>query len=101
MIQNIINKVTETQDEFIFQTISDFAHREYQIVIEKEEICKAVELLRLYKEHGISISERWQTATQNEKELSDAYRRGYKQGKEDEHARIMDILDKMGGTKND
>ena len=99
MIQNVINKITETQDEFIFQTISDFADRNYDIVVEKEELCKAIELIRMYRENGDNISERWQTATQNEKELSDAYRRGYKQGKEDEHARIMDILDKMGGER--
>ena len=54
----ITNNVTETQEAFIFQTISEFALNNYQLVIEKEELIRAIQLIRMYKEHGFSIDER-------------------------------------------
>ena len=89
----IINHVTETQEAFIFQTISDFASSNYQIIIEKEELIRAISLIRMSREHGPGIDVRWGTATQQCAELDEAYMRGFRDGVNKEHARIMDILE--------
>lgn len=97
-IFNITNaiqtKVAETEDEFIFQTLSDFAYNNYQIIVKKEELTKAIQLIRWSEVYGPSINERWITASQQSEALSDAYRRGLKDGIEKEHARILGILEK-------
>lgn len=62
-INNLVYKA-ETQDEFIFRTLSDFGVREYQIVVGKEELAKAIQLIRMYREYGRDIDQCWSTATQ-------------------------------------
>lgn len=89
----IINHVTETQEAFIFQTISDFASSNYQIIIEKEELIRAIQLIRLSREYGPSIDKRLETATQQCAILDEAYMRGFRDGVNKEHARFMDILE--------
>lgn len=90
--------VTETQDQFIFETISNYAANNYKITIEKEEIVKAIQLIRMSKEYGPSIDERWATATEQSEALSRAYMRGYKAGVDSQYHKIMDILE---GVKRD
>ena len=89
----IITHVKETQEAFIFQTISDFTSSNYQIIIEKEELIRAISLIRMSREHGPGIDVRWETATQQCAELDEAYMRGFRDGVNKEHARIMDILE--------
>lgn len=89
----IITHVTETQEAFIFQTISDFTSSNYQIIIEKEELIRAISLIRMSREHGPGIDVRWETATQQCAVLDEAYMRGFRDGVNKEHARIMDILE--------
>ena len=89
----IINHVTETREAFIFQTISDFASSNYQMIIEKEELIRAISLIRMSREHGPGIDVRWETATQQCAMLDEAYRRGFQDGVNKEHARFMDILE--------
>lgn len=91
-VNKVINHVTETQEAFIFQTISDFASSNYQIIIEKEELIRAISLIRMSREHGPGIDVRWETATQQCAVLDEAYMRGFRDGVNKEHARIMDIL---------
>lgn len=100
--QNTVNKavmeVQETQDAFIFSTLREFAANNYNITIEKEEIVKAIQLIRMSKEYGPSIDERWATATEQSEVLSREYMRGYKAGVDSQYHKIMDILE---GVKRD
>jgi hypothetical protein len=92
---NIATQVQETQDQFIFQTLSDFALNNYQITVEKEELMHAIQLIRMSREYGPSINERWITATKNAAELDRAYNKGLQDGIDKEHARVMAALNKM------
>lgn len=89
----IINQVCETEDSFIFQTLSDFASTNYQITVKKEELICAIQLIRMYKETGVNISERCVTATQQSEWYRHAYNRGFEDGIKKEHDRITSLLD--------
>ena len=97
-ISRVAMEVAETQDQFIFETISNYAANNYKITIEKEEIVKAIQLIRMSKEYGPSIDERWTTATEQSEALSREYMRGYKAGVDSQYRKIMDILE---GAKRD
>lgn len=91
-VDEIITQVHETEDEFIFRTLSNFAAKECQTIVEKDELYKAIQLIRMYKEYGVSIDERYDTATNNVRWANNAYNKGLKDGIKKEHDRIMDIL---------
>ena len=97
-INRVVMEVTETQDAFIFQTLRDFAANNYQIAIEKEEIIKAIQLIRMAREYGPSIDQRWTTATEQTAVLDREYLRGFQAGRDSEHQKFVDILERM---KND
>ena len=92
-VNNIIMQVQETQDEFIFSTLNKYTMDNFNTVVEKEELVQAIHLIRMCKEHGPGIHERWTTATQQTAYLNDAYRRGFNDGVTKEHDRIMSILE--------
>ena len=92
-VNNIVMQVQETQDEFIFSTLNKYAMDNFNTVVEKEELVQAIHLIRMCKEHGPGIHERWTTATQQTAYLNDAYRRGFNDGVTKEHDRIMRILE--------
>lgn len=87
-----IIKAKETEDQFIFETLNNFAHDHYQITVEKDELSKAIQLVRIMREHNIDIRESYATATHKKAALDDAYRRGLQDGIDKEHNRIMGIL---------
>lgn len=93
-IRQVSMRVAETQDEFIFQTLRDFGVSTSNIVVEKEELVQAIQLIRMMKEYGLDIFERYNTATAQ----AGIFRRGYKEGLHDgiekERSRVMDILEK-------
>ena len=91
-VDNMVMQVKETQDEFIFSTLRDFLHDQTNVVVQKDELFKAISLLRMVKEHGPGIYQCWSTATAQYAMLSDSYRRGFQDGVNKEHDRIMDIL---------
>ena len=91
-IVKIRNQVEDTQDKFIFKTLIDYAAYNYNIVVEKKELIRAIQLIRMYKEHGFLIDEKWETATQNCYELNKAYECGLHDGIKKEHDRIFGIL---------
>lgn len=91
-------EVQETQDAFIFFILSEFAANNYNIVVEKQELVRAIQLIRMSKEYGPSIDERWATATEQSEALSREYMRGYKAGVDSQYINIMDILE---GVKRD
>ena len=94
-ISRFAMEVTETQDQFIFETISNYTANNYQIVIEKEEIIKAIQLIQMAREYGPSIDERWTTATAQTAVLHREYLRGFQEGVDSEHQKFMDILEGM------
>lgn len=92
-ILKIASQVEETESEFIFRFLSNFAHSTYQVVIEKEELFKSIQLIRMSKEFGTSIDRRWETATQQLEWYRHAYDRGFQDGVEREHERIRNIME--------
>lgn len=94
-VDKLIMHVQETQDEFIFSTISKYIMDNFQIVIKKDELIRAISLIRLSKEYGPGIDERWATATQQAEVLSREYRRGFQDGMKKEHDRIQSYLDSV------
>lgn len=91
----IVQEVKETQDAFIFSTLSNYAHETYHITVEKEELTKAIQLIRMMRAYGYNIDERWETATAQTAALSKEYLRGYQEGRDSEHQKFMDILEEM------
>lgn len=94
VVNEISMQVQETRDEFIFSTLSKYTNDIFNIVVEKEELARAINLIRMCKKYGPGIDERWTTATQQAAYLNDAYLRGFRDGVTKEHDRIMDILEK-------
>lgn len=93
LTNKMVMEVQETQDEFIFSTLNNYIQTTYRITVKKEELALAVQLIRMYRLYGSSIDQRLETATQNAAELDAAYRRGFQDGRKEEHDRIMEILD--------
>lgn len=85
-------QMEETQEEFIFRTISEFAANNYATTIEKDELVRAIQLIRMSKEYGPGIDERWTTATEQSYMCHRAYIRGYRDGVEKEHARLSAFI---------
>ena len=94
VVNEIAMQVQETRDEFIFSTLSKYANDNFNIVVEKEELARAINLIRMCKKYGPGIDERLSTATQQAAYLNDAYLRGFQDGVTKEHDRLMDILEK-------
>lgn len=94
IVGEMLTKVTETEDAFIFQTLSDFAQTHYQITVEKDELIKAIQLIRMMRENGTDISVPWTTATQQSEALGDAYDSGFRDGYERKCIELMDYLEK-------
>ena len=92
-IGEVHTNFVEKEDSFIFQTLSDFASTNYQITVKKEELICAIQLIRMYRETGVDISERWVTATQQSEWCRHAYNRGFEDGIKKEHNRVMALLD--------
>lgn len=85
-INDIQMSVTETQDEFIFQTIDEFIRSSFHMVIDKEELVRAILLVRMIRRHGQDITEKLVTAEENSAIFRRGYSEGYKAGIENGHA---------------
>lgn len=94
-VNRIVMEVQETQDSFIFSTLNNYARDTCQITVEKEELIRAIQLIRMAREYGPSIDERWETATQQSAALHREYMRGFQAGVDSEHQKFMDILEEM------
>lgn len=94
VIDKIMMGVQETQEAFIFNTISPFVQGISSMEISKEELADAVMLLRICKEHGFDIHERYNNIKQDAKALNEYYVRGYNDGVKKERARIIYELNK-------
>lgn len=58
----------------------------------KDELCKAIQLIRMRRKYGQDIGEEYDTASNNVMWATYAYNKGLKDGIKKEHDRIMDIL---------
>lgn len=50
-INDIQMSVTETLDEFIFQTIDEFIRSNFYTVVSKEELVQAIRLIQMIRQH--------------------------------------------------
>ena len=75
-IDNIVMQVKETQDEFIFSSLSKYTMDNFNIVVEKEELIQAIQLIRMCKETGTDLRQYYNTATNG----TELYRKGYNTG---------------------
>ena len=72
----IVTTVNETQDEFIFSTLSRYATEQYNITVEKEELTKDILFIRACKETGADLRNYYATA----KDGTELYKKGYTDG---------------------
>ena len=75
-VDNIIMQVEETQDEFIFSTLSNFASTNYNITVDKKELITAIQFIRMCNETGTDLRQYHNTATDG----TELYRKGYNTG---------------------
>ena len=94
-VDNITMQVQETQDEFIFSILRQYALNNFQIIIKKEELSQAIQLIKMCKEYGHGIGELWGTAVQQSAALNDSYRRGFQDGIKQEHDRINILVEQL------
>lgn len=77
---SIVNTVTttvhETEDEFIFSTLSSYAKDTYNITVEKDELNKAILFIRACQETGTDLRNCYSRAMSG----IALYRKGYKDG---------------------
>ena len=75
-VDNIVMQVKETQDEFIFSTLSDFASTNYNIMVDKKELIMAIQFIQMCNETGTDLRQYYNTATNG----TELYRKGYDTG---------------------
>lgn len=95
--QKIIREVNETEEAFIFSTIKPFVDSITTMEISKEELIRAIHLVRMQREcserFGVLISSDWDTATAQNHDLNEAYMRGFEAGCKQERNKIKEFLD--------
>lgn len=94
-VDNIEMQVQETQEEFIFSILRQYALDNFQIIVEKEELSRAIQLIRMCKEYGPGIDELWGMAVQQSAALNDSYRRGFQDGVKKERDRINILVEQL------
>ena len=75
-VSNISMQVQETTDEFIFSVLSDFAFKNYNMVLDKNELVMAIQFIRMCNETGTDLRQYHNTATN----LTELYTKGYNDG---------------------
>ena len=75
-VDNIVMQVKETQDEFIFSTLSDFSSTNYNITVDKKELIMVIQFIRMCHETGTDLRQYHSTATDG----TELYRKGYNTG---------------------
>ena len=75
-VSNISMHVQETTDEFIFSVLSDFASKNYNMVLDKNELVMAIQFIRMCNETGTDLRQYHNTATN----LTELYAKGYNDG---------------------
>lgn len=94
--RRFITEVQETQEQFIFTTLSNFVERNYQLIVEKDELTKAIQLIRMCEEHNINIFECYGNIVHSITDSDAAYGRGYEAGKKEAYDEIKEALMVLG-----
>ena len=87
-VDNIVMHVKETQDDFIFSTLSNFASTNYNIIVSKQELIMAIEFIRMCNETGTDLRQYHNTASNG----TELYRKGYDMGFE---AGVQEIRNRL------
>lgn len=87
---DIVMQTKETQDEFIFSTLSDFASTNYNITVDKKELIMAIQFIRMCNETGTDLRQYYSTATDG----TELYRKGYNTGFENGVKETRERLEK-------
>lgn len=96
----IVTTVQETEEAFIFQTLSNFTLNTANITVEKEELIRAIQLLRMMKETGMDIHDCYASLSRKKDLYNQAYQRGLQDGEKRERGKIMDVLDEYTREHN-
>ena len=99
LIETITTQVTETEDEFIFQTLSDYLAKDYMMVVKEEEIVKAISLIRACDETGTDLRECYNTVTYGTELYRKGYMKGFTDGIQEARNRLENTFKEE--TKND
>ena len=101
--EKIIIEVHEDEEKWIFETIKPFIGSVTEMEITKEELIRAISLIRLQREastrFGAMISNDWNTAKRQSDELTKAYCRGYDYGYSKCKNEIKEFLNDKYGYK--
>lgn len=96
----IVTTVQETEEEFIFQTLSNFSLNTANITVNKEELLRAIHLIRMLKETGMDIHDCYASLSLKKELYDQAYRRGLQDGERRERGKIMNVLDEYTREHN-
>ena len=77
---DITRKVQETEEEFIFSTLCNHVQENYEIIVEKKELCAAIELIRKLRENDIDIYQLQAKVNSDTKSYAKGYTNGYNIG---------------------
>ena len=92
LTNKIVTTVQETEEAFIFQTLSNFALATSNIAVSKEELVRAIQLIRMMKETGMDIHDCYASADRQKEMYHNAYQRGLQDGERRERDRIMGVM---------
>ena len=96
----IHQKMVQTEEEFIFQTISPFCDEVYEKHISKKELTEAIWLYRevqLLKEMGVDPYSFMGKVQTNSDIAKKAYEEGREAGKAEMKERIINTMENFGG----
>ena len=91
-VDNIVMQVKETQDEFIFSTLSNFASTNYNITIDKQELIMAMEFIRMCNETGTDLRQYHNTASNGTELYRKGYDIGFKAGAQEVYNRLKEEI---------
>lgn len=97
IFNKVRTQVVETQEEFIFQTLSNFALNNCNVVVKKDELVEAIQLIRMMKKEGFDP----QKLSGYMDAYHSGYARGYLEGIRDEKKRTELMRETLGGIVND
>lgn len=97
-------QVQETEEEFIFSTINKWIGETFVRTISKDELAKAIQIVRACEEHGINLYNAYDTAIEQKRIADEAYKKGFTDGSEklmlevqmslNEHDLLQEMIDR-------
>ena len=91
-VDNMVMQVKETQDDFIFSTLSNFASTNYNITVSKQELIMAVEFIRMCNETGTDLRQYHNMASNGMELYRKGYDIGFEAGVQEVHNRLKEEI---------